>query len=296
MPYREQIFKAEGGPRLFVRRWEIDNPRSVVVVVHGYADHSGRYAALAEYLNQDGHGVVACDQRGFGRSDGHSGRIVSLPDLERDLFNIIASCTAEYRVPVDLFGHSFGGALSAIVATNEKAPVRSLVLSSPAFRVRSLPLLQPFAGLLARIAPRLPVSRIDEAVLSTDTMVVRAAREDKLRYSGKTDAWTGAQIIRAGRRAFDCAARLHKPLLVFHGTGDKLTDHRESERFVREAASRRKAFHALEGFYHETFNEPGKASVFSLVTRFLAGLSTGLNPPNGGHSPEGADSVGVVLP
>lgn len=275
MPYREQIIKAESGPRLFVRRWEIDDPRSVVVVAHGYADHSGRYAALAEYLNREGHGVVSCDLRGFGRSGGDSGRIVSLTDLERDLLNIIASCTGEYGVPVDLFGHSFGGALSTIVATNDNAPVRSLVLSSPAFRVRSLPLLQPFAGLLARIAPRLPVSRIDEAMLSTDPTVVRAAREDKLRFSDKTDAWTGAQIVRAGRRASACAARLHKPLLVFHGTGDKLTDHRASERFVREAASRRKAFHALEGFYHETFNEPGKATVFSLVTRFLGGLSAG---------------------
>src|SRR5690606_28928690 len=157
LAYREQITTAVDGTPVFVRRWEIPNPKSTVVVVHGYGDHGGRYAGLASALNAAGFNAVAYDQRGHGRSGGERGRVPSYRDFVTDLGRAIGLVRADYDVPVDLLGHSFGG----VVCVLQPADVRSVILSSPAFRIKTSPLLQPFAGLFARIAPRLETPAID---------------------------------------------------------------------------------------------------------------------------------------
>lgn len=274
LAYREQITTATNGTPVFVRRWEIQNPQSTVLVVHGYGDHCGRYAELARALNDAGHHVVAYDQRGAGRSGGEGGRVLSYRDLVADLSKLIGMIQAEYGLPVDLFGHSFGGVQCVLHCTSRPANsdetrVRSVVLSSPAFRIKSSPLLQPFAGLLARLAPTLPTPAIDRNVISRDPDVVRAAQSDPLVHNGKVDALTGAELVRAGRSALSAAPSFSLPLLAFHGSADQLTDSKATKAFVARASSSIKSFHLLDGLRHETFNEPEKESVFQLVASFL---------------------------
>ena len=50
------------------------NPRAAVVVVHGAAEHSGRYARVAEVLQAEGYAVYALDLRGHGRTATSTGR------------------------------------------------------------------------------------------------------------------------------------------------------------------------------------------------------------------------------
>jgi alpha-beta hydrolase superfamily lysophospholipase len=276
LSYREQITTATDSTPVFVRRWEIPDPHSVVLVVHGYADHGGRYSGLARTLNKAGCTAVAYDQRGNGRSGGDPGRVSSYRDFVADLDRIVAMVFGDYGLPIDLFAHSFGGVQAALYCTDAATPsVRSVVLSSPAFRVVASALLQPLAGILARVAPRLQTPAIDRAVISRDTDVVRAAESDPLVYNDRVEAHTAAELIRAGRQALSSAPRFQLPLLAFHGSADKLTDPAATESFVDRAASPSKSFHLLDGLYHETFNEPEKDTVYSLVVSFLDGLARG---------------------
>lgn len=58
------------GKRIYIHEWlQADNPKGVVQIVHGMAEHAGRYDDFAQYLNAHGYVVVADDHRGHGKTD-----------------------------------------------------------------------------------------------------------------------------------------------------------------------------------------------------------------------------------
>ena len=59
----------------FYRHWPVANPNAVVLLAHGAGEHSGRYAAVADWLNARGIAVIAPDHRGHGQSPGHRAHI-----------------------------------------------------------------------------------------------------------------------------------------------------------------------------------------------------------------------------
>ena len=257
MSYREQITTTADSTPIFVRRWEVSNPRSIVLVVHGYADHGGRYGGLARVLNE-------------------AGRVSSYQSFIADLGRMVAMILDDYSLPVDFFAHSFGGVQAVLYCTGTSNPrVRSVLLSSPAFRIKTNPMLQPFAGFLARIAPGFRTPGIDRTVISRDADVVRAAETDPWTYNGNVDARTGAELISAGRQALSSAPNFNLPLLAFHGSADQLTGAAATRSFVDRAASQIKSFHLLDGLFHETFNEPEKDAVYALAVSFLDRVSSG---------------------
>ena len=64
------IFESFDGKKIFVHEWlDAENPKAVVQIVHGMAEHGGRYEAFARFLNSHGYLVVADDHRGHGKTD-----------------------------------------------------------------------------------------------------------------------------------------------------------------------------------------------------------------------------------
>ena len=79
------------GTRLYWQAWEPDGaPRDTVILVHGAAEHGGRYAHVAERLPAEGYAVYALDHRGHGRSDGRAREIDRLDRLVEDLGLFVA--------------------------------------------------------------------------------------------------------------------------------------------------------------------------------------------------------------
>lgn len=256
------------GVELFRRSWPTEGPpRACVVLVHGYAEHSGRYEDVTRILNRHGLHVESYDQRGHGRTGGARAYIPNIERVVDDLEAVTRVVRASHpEAPLFHYGHSVGGLVVLLAHLRKAADVRGLVLSSPALMVRSTvsPLLRRLAPLVARIAPRLPTTAIDPEGISHDPSVVRAYREDPLVYTGGTPARTGLEILRAGARVRERLDRVTAPMLVFHGGADPLIDPEGSRILVREAASADKTLRIYDGLYHETHNE---ASGPEIVTR-----------------------------
>src|SRR5947207_15697829 len=67
----EGTFETIDGLTLYEQAWLPEGtPRAVVVIVHGYAEHSGRYQHVGEALAARGYAVETLDLRGHGRSTG----------------------------------------------------------------------------------------------------------------------------------------------------------------------------------------------------------------------------------
>lgn len=259
------------GLRLFTQGWQpATPPRAQVVIVHGYAEHSGRYAALAARLVADGYTVQTFDQRGYGRSEGRRAYVASFDVYVQDLHRFMEQVKARSpHLPVFLFGHSMGGAVAACYVLDFAPPLAGLILSSPALRSNDARLLQKLAGLLGALAPRLPTLRLDCTLLSRDRAVVTQARQDPLNYHGRYLARTGAEIIRAMRRLETDGEHLALPLLLLHGTADRITDPGATAELYERADSTDKTIELYDGLYHETFNEPEKEHVIADILLWL---------------------------
>ncbi len=129
--------KASDGHQIAVYHWPTTNPRGVVHVLHGMAEHGGRYAALADALNQAGWAVVAHDHRGHGLSvaneadRGHYADQQGWEKVTSDVSTVQDWIANQYpglaRV---LMGHSMGSFIALAYALQHAANLDALVLSS----------------------------------------------------------------------------------------------------------------------------------------------------------------------
>jgi len=254
------------GLRLFTRRWApAAPPRGSVVLVHGYAEHSGRYDSVARAFAEEGLQTYAFDLRGHGQSEGPRAYVDTFEHYLADLHRFLKATRPHAATPLFLFGHSMGGLIVLKYALDRSPAVRGLVLSAPALEINAdlAPILRRFAHTLGRIAPTLPTVRSPQGAISRDPAVVADAEDDPLNYHGRAKARTGAEMLRAGANVRDRLDAVTTPFLVVHGTADLLTSPAWSRRLHERAGSPDKTIRLYEGLYHETFNEPEREIVLN---------------------------------
>ena len=267
-------FETSDGLTLYTQHWTPEGEASaIVLLVHGYAEHCGRYDHVARtFLDRDA-AVYAYDHRGHGRSEGRRAYVDHFEQYVADLCRFRRHVQAQTPdVPVFLFGHSMGG-LASLLYTLDYAPdLEGLLLSAPAIEVNPdlAPFLRHVAEWVGRFFPTLPTVRSPQGSISRDPAVVEDAENDPLNYTGRTLARTGAELLRAGQAARSRLYELQTPFMVFHGTADPLATPAWSKRLYERAAAEDKTLRLYDGLYHETFNEPERDAVLRDLGTWLA--------------------------
>jgi len=270
-PTYTHAITSKDGLALFAQGWLPEGePTASILITHGYGEHSGRYAALAGHLTAQGHAVHTFDLRGFGRSEGRRAFVSSFEVYLEDLDVCLQAVRADIgTAPLFLMGHSMGGTICTLYTLAYPDRAAGLILSSPALRSNEAPLLQKFATILGRFLPSLPTILLDRRLISRDPAVVAQAEADPLNYHGRILARTGAELLRAMRQIEAEGEKLMLPLLIFHGTGDRLTDPTASVDLYNRVRSTDKTLSLYERLFHETFNEPERAQVLEELTEWL---------------------------
>ena len=267
------FFDSSKGRHIFEQWWRPDgDPRGVVAICHGFAEHSGRYGEVAEYLNSRGYAVEALDLRGHGRSDGVRVHVRSfneyLTDLDRFLKNVR---TRNPGLPVVLLGHSMGGGMAALYVIVRQPGLAGVILSGPAVGsgLLALPRLRRLMLRVMSLTPRLRLPSLPAAAVSRDSEVVQKYEEDPLVFRGGSTVAHARAWLRSLARSSRDMELFECPLLIVHGSDDKLVPTAGSEELYRRAQSLDKTLKLYDGLYHEVMNEPERLEVLGEIAAWL---------------------------
>ena len=257
---------------LFTQQWCIEGePKASVLLVHGMAEHSSRYARVAEELNAQGYNVYTFDLRGHGRSEGIRCHVDRFDEFLDDLEQVLESVREKQSGKLFLMGHSMGGTVATLYTIRKKPDIAGLVLSAPALKpgddITGFIIL--VARLLSKVVPKMPLQKLDNKSISRDPEVVKDYDEDPLNYRGGVRARIGAEMLRVMDEIKKRRGELSLPLFVFHGDSDKMISPPASQEFFDAAGSSDKEMRFYEGLYHEALNEPEKQEVIEGIVTWL---------------------------
>ncbi len=267
----ESTFTGAKGRRIVVHTWLPEGaPRDQVVIAHGYAEHSGRYDAVARFLTARGFAVHALDHHGHGKSEGARAVIEWFAQADADIDTLVDRVRADSGLAtVKLIGHSMGGSLALNYALNHQDKLSGLVLSGPAIGGK-LPTIQRwFLALVSAIAPRTGMIALDANAVSRDPAVVAAYVADPLVFRGKVPARTAHEMYRAIGSYPARVGTLAVPCLLMHGDADTLVSAIEAAPLFQRIASADKTIRIWPGLFHEIFNEPEREEVLALTAQWL---------------------------
>ena len=267
----ESGFEGARGRRIFTRSWLPEGaPRDQVVIAHGYAEHSGRYDAVARFLTARGFAVHALDHHGHGKSQGTRAVIERFAQANADIDTLVEKvCADSGQTTVKLIGHSMGGSLALNYALDHQDKLSGLVLSGPAIG-GTLPTLQRwFLALVSAIAPRTGMIALNANAVSRDPAVVADYVADPLVFRGKVPARTAHEMYRAIGSYPARVGALAVPCLLMHGDADTLVFAIEAAPLFQRIASADKTIRIWTGLFHEIFNEPEREEVLALTAHWL---------------------------
>ncbi len=272
MEHRDLKWQSSDGIDIYGQCWLNDaKSKAVVCIVHGMGEHSGRYTHVAKYFVDAGYSVIAYDQRGHGKSDGKRGHTPSYDLLLDGVTDLLKQAEKiAPGVPKFIYGHSMGGNVVLNYALRRKPEVAGIIASSPYLKLAfDPPAIKVAAGrLVNNILPGFTQStELDATAISRDKKVVDAYLNDPLVHD-KISARFFVEVHSAGLWAIEHASEMKLPLLLFHGTEDKLTSPEGSKEFA-DKVKENCTFRLWDGFYHETHNEPEKEEVLKYIVTWL---------------------------
>ena len=267
-----ESFKGVGGLNIFASAWrpEGKKARAVVVIVHGVNSHSGQYGWTIQQLVAAGYAVYALDHRGRGKSDGERFYVEKISDYVDDVATFITAAKAkEPGLPVYVLGHSAGGVISCTYALDHQAEIAGLICESFAFQVYAPDFALAVLKGLSHVAPHAHVLKLPFEGFSRDPKVVEAMFADPLIHHEVQPTATVAALVRADERLKKEFSLITLPVLILHGTADKITKPGGSQMFFDNAGSTDKTLKLYEGHVHDLLNDIGKETVMTDILGWL---------------------------
>jgi len=273
MKHHEGYLKSNRATNVYYQYWLPDEePKAVLLVAHGLAEHSGRYMNLVNHFVPAGYAVYGIDHIGHGKSDGNRVYVERFPDFTKTLkiyFDHIKIWQPEK--PIFLIGHSMGGLIGATYLLEYQNELAGAVLSGPGVKLPAhLSQAAILVGkILSILMPKTGIIPLNYDGISQDPNVVDDYIKDPLVYKGRITARLGTEIIKAIQHIAASAAKIQLPIMIAQGSADTIVDPRGAQFLYDLVSSEDKTIHMYDGFYHEIFNEPEHGRVLNDVKLWI---------------------------
>jgi len=265
-------FEGSDGTKLFYRSWITEKPRATVIIVHGWGEHSNRYADLAEYLAGQGLSVHAMDLRGHGRSEGTRGHVNDFNDYVSDLEKLIERERGDEKLFI--IGHSLGASIALEYARQH--PVDGVVLSGISLKSSGLSVLGEIP-LISRVP--IPIGDIGARLLGERAVSGMCSNESALEDYLKDDLAHGTLTLKFLRELSEESRRLKsetpnpKSCLILMGSEDRVGSIEDARSLYSALTTEDKDLIIYEGMRHNIFDETENAEVFHDVGEWILAQS-----------------------
>ena len=248
------------GTKIFVRSWRPSGPaRALLVISHGFKAHGGLYAWSAEQFIKHGVAVYAIDHRGHGNSGGDRYEATHIDQFIADLDQLVDLAQGrDPGLPTFLLGHSAGGVMGCVYALEHQAKLAGFICESYALGVFAPDFALAALKGLSHVAPHLHVLDLKNKLFSRDPAVVEALDNDPLIPQMNYPTGTVAALVRATERVKAEFSSITLPVLIVHGTEDKVTEPAKSQLFYDQTGSKDKTLKLYEGHVHDLLADLGK--------------------------------------
>jgi alpha-beta hydrolase superfamily lysophospholipase len=278
-PVVEHVAARDGTP-LLLRHWPVPSGDAwaSLLLVHGLAEHTGRYEKVGAQLSAAGIDVHGFDLRGFGASGGPRASIDRWSQLHDDLEERLNAVRAlDPNRPLVLYGHSLGGLIALGYVLDGRARPDLLVLSAPAIGAQ-IPLWQrALVGSLKRVTPGMLLdNRLDPNQLCCDPTVGAHYKRDPLNQHKSTVRFADAAFAEQ-RRVAAALDRLSIPTLVIHGGDDHIVPTATSEALEGRPGVTRRVY---PGLRHELHNESDGPRIEAEVIAWIRERVSRLRAPS----------------
>jgi len=246
--------------------------RGTVLLVHGLGEHMGRYAEVAQLLNDWGFAVRGYDHQGHGHSEGRRGTLHSPDGFLHDLATVIDDTRERpgtHDAPLILLGHSMGGLVVARAVAEQLRYVDAVVMSSPALGTWANPLQKLLLATLPKYWPHLCVGNgLNPKWIARDAQTVQKYLIDPLVHD-RISARLGAWIDQEGPKTVALASTWSVPTLLIYAGQDRLVHPDATAAFAARAPASVVHSHCFGPMYHEIFNDTQRQQVFKVLKRWL---------------------------
>ncbi len=271
--HREGTFPATGSMPLYYQAWVpiARETRAVLVNLHGLGDHSSLYPTIASYFPPRGVAVYAYDMRGNGRSPGQRGYLRNWEEYRGDLHAFFAHLRQwAPGLPVFVLGHSLGGLVVLDYVLQCPQGVTGAIAAAPPLgKLGVPPILMALGRIMSRVWPRFSLEvGMDLSGLARDPAVVETVLADPL-FHRRGTARLSTEVTKAIDRVQSQAAKLSVPLLILHGSDDRMVPPDGSRSFFGKLRYPDREFREYPGAYHGLFADTGYQGVLSDVERWV---------------------------
>ncbi|UOB17731.1 alpha/beta hydrolase [Abyssalbus ytuae] len=270
MKHQEFYFNSHK-KQLFGQYWMPQKIKAVVLLVHGMGEHSGRYSdfVVPELIYKQ-FGVITFDHFGHGHSEGKRGHCPGYQALLDSVKEVFKKTEEVFgNIPVFLYGHSMGGNVVLNYIMRRQPGIKGAVVTSPFLKLAMQPpKWKMIVGrVMQKVYPSITLpSGVDPKTISRIDSEVQKYMDDKLVHD-KISPNFSFPVMEAGEFAIDKSHTLSVPLLVLHGTGDKLIDHKATVEFAKTAPYT--TLKLYEDAYHELHNDMEREDVINTIIEWM---------------------------
>ena len=271
MTTEEFHWTSRDGVKIYAKEWRVQFPKAVIALVHGLGEHCNRYNHVAAFFAQHNIATLAYDRRGHGQSAGQRGHSKKYEYFLEEVDELLRQAGEKYPlVPVFLYGHIMGGNIVLKYLLDRQPNVTGAVVTGAFIRFAEAPspLLLNIGRLMRRIYPAFSQSNdLDPDGVSRDPAVVQAYKNDPLVHD-KISSGTAIGMIEVAKELDVFDGTFQKPLLIMHGTADKVTGYDGSKQFANRVSGP-VLFKAWPDAYHELHNEPNQQEVLEFTLEWM---------------------------
>ncbi|TXT59245.1 MAG: Phospholipase YtpA [Promethearchaeota archaeon] len=251
-------FIGENNLKIYYQAWLPDqNPKAIIQIVHGFAEHSGRYENVVNKLVPLGYAIYADDHRGHGKSEGITNYVDSFDQYVEDEKKLYDIANENHpNIKYFILGHSMGSGIAIYFIEKYEDLIDGLILSGTGTAAGGevSGLVKFMSRILSKLAPKMTIDpKLDPERLSHDPQVVEAYKDDPLVHHQEITTRLGYEMIKKFGNVEKVVSKFKLPLLVQSGSKDQAMHGIED--LKNHFTMNDKTINIYDGLYHEVYNE-----------------------------------------